>query len=341
MASLPVELLTAIFDEYANNLSVLHACTLVNRNWCAVALQDLWAKPFTLLLSSQEEQSSMNRVDNLITTFLECFSDVNSHEKLLCKKYSKKFPLDYSLYLKKIDFSEILKLTSESGICNNDSARLKIIYLAINHCPNLERLSLTELPYDQSQFLDSVESLPNLRILRLDLNLDAKIFSTFAKIAHNLKIISVGVQKKEMEFKLHDDHNHELQTLIQSQHQLKAFAMKNIIVKMRSVFILLESQLDSLKLLHLEDIDIGCVSDDFNIKPIKFHQLASIQLKSCQIETGGLKPIFEADLPKLQQLELAYTRWDCKSDWTSLHQKYKNQIVDSGVNVVGNAFYFH
>ena len=38
---------------------------------------------------------------------------------------------------------------------------------------------------------------------------------------------------------------------------------------------------------------------------------------------------------------LTYTEWDCETDWTSLHQKYKKQIVDSGFNVVGDVFYFH
>ena len=97
MASLPCELLAIIFAEHANDSSTLHSCTLVNRNWCVVALQYLWAKPFTLLSSNPRRGPSQS--DNLITTFVECFTDVDVLVTALRirKKYRKKFPFDYSL----------------------------------------------------------------------------------------------------------------------------------------------------------------------------------------------------------------------------------------------------
>src|SRR6185369_209845 len=95
---LPCELLTMIFDECADYPSTLHSCILVNRRWCAIALQHLWARPFTSLNSSPRIWLKFcQSVENLMTTFIECFTDVDSLENSaqLCKKYNKKFPVDY------------------------------------------------------------------------------------------------------------------------------------------------------------------------------------------------------------------------------------------------------
>src|SRR6185369_11908533 len=155
MASLPFELLAMVFDEYADNRSMLHSCILVNRNWCAVALQYLWAKPFTLLYSSPR---TSRLVDNLITAFIECFTDADSLKNALRlrKKYSKKLPLDYSFYLKEIRFSEILSLTKNSTIFDSDDVRIKITRLAIKYCPNLKTLSLKHFNTYQGQLLVSI-----------------------------------------------------------------------------------------------------------------------------------------------------------------------------------------
>src|SRR6185312_867610 len=115
MDSLPSELLEIIFDEHADDSSTIYSCVLVNRKWCAIALQYLWAKPFTSLLSSPKRNSS-RLVENLLATFIECFTEVYilKDTAQLCKKHIKKFPFDYSLYLKEIRFFEIQNLAQQS-----------------------------------------------------------------------------------------------------------------------------------------------------------------------------------------------------------------------------------
>ncbi|CAG8662258.1 7548_t:CDS:1, partial [Paraglomus occultum] len=95
MASLLLsELLAMIFDDFADDLNTLHSCILVNKNWCAAALPVLWARPFTLLRQLldrilvdflagdgplfRKEDRFGRFAGNLITTFIECFTDVDS-----------------------------------------------------------------------------------------------------------------------------------------------------------------------------------------------------------------------------------------------------------------------
>jgi len=326
MTSLPYELLAMIFDEHANDLFTLHSCILVNRTWCMAALQLLWAKPFTLLYSSPSRRNN-RLVENLLATFTECFTDVDAlnNASRLRKKYSKKFPLDYSLYLKEIHPGDIYSLAAQT---NKHYCVRKIARLAIKYCPNVETLSLTSpnILIDQNQFLVSIKSLPRLQNLSLYFHSAGNIFNILSKVAHNLKSISVKVCWDGV-YTFEKRSPYGLQKLIQSQHQLKTFTIQTVTVKMRPLFKLLESQSNSLKSLVFEYVYFDY--DDSNIEPIKFHQLTSIYIKDCTILKGGLESIFETDLPKLQKLEFENTEWRCKDDWILLQNKYRNQIIDS------------
>ena len=101
---------------------------------------------------------------------------------------------------------------------------------------------------------------------------------------------------------------HGLKKLVQSQHQLKTITIEKGAAKMRTIFKILESQSSSLESIILKSFRFH--SDDFSIEQIKFHQLERISIKSCIVFNGGLKSIFEADLPKLQQLELKNIDWE-------------------------------
>src|SRR5438128_11091651 len=104
-ASLPYELLEMILDAYRNDITTLHSCVLINKNWCGVAIQYLWARPFRLLYSSLSRMDK-NRVDNLMTTYIKGFTDVDDIKEEYFdpkRKYNKQFPLDYNSYLKEID----------------------------------------------------------------------------------------------------------------------------------------------------------------------------------------------------------------------------------------------
>src|SRR6185312_1516698 len=231
MASLPHELLAMVFDECADDPSALHSCILVNRDWCAVALQRLWAKPFTLLFPNPRRRTS--RSVNLIITFIECFTDIKAFENTmrLCKKYSKKFPFDYSLYLKEICCKEIFALTRRSTRFDSDDVRVKIIRLAIKYCPNLKTLSLKGFITYQGQLLISIKSLPRLQTLALHSSLSSTTFNTLSRVAKNLKSISFEIDGNQ-EYNLEQELHHGLQKLIQSQHRLKTITIKYVTAKM-------------------------------------------------------------------------------------------------------------
>ncbi|CAG8552906.1 4859_t:CDS:1 [Paraglomus occultum] len=321
--SLPKELFKIIFDEHEDDLFTLHSCILVNRNWCIVALQYLWARPFTLLLSSQKA-GHVQSIENLITTFIECFTDVDSltHSPQLRKKNNKKFPLDYSFYLEEFRFKEIQVLGWYTKF-NSTDIQAMIAHLAVAYCPNLTTLSLTShSPYRADFHIDEKWTLPCLQNLSLSLILDNSVFSTLSRAAHNLKSLSV---KGPGGYNFAEQVPHYgLQNLIQSQHQLKTITVKIVITNMSSLFKLLESQSNSLQSIVLEDCRF--YQDDLDIKLIKFHQLASICIKQSWILEGGLKSIIEADLPKLRQLKFENTGI-YESDWILLQNKYQDQLV--------------
>ncbi|CAG8510396.1 4222_t:CDS:1 [Paraglomus occultum] len=325
--SLPYELLRIVFDECAGDPFTLHSCVLVNRNWCVLALQYLWAKPFTLLLSKLKLGSTRS-IENLITTFIECFTDIDSLENALqtCKHNRKKFPFDYSLYLKEIHFHEIHSLGTRTRLNMTNMPIMTVIaHLAIVYCPNLTTLSLTYHASHQLAFyINEKWTLPRLQSLSLSLNLHYGAFCTLSRAAHKLESISVeGLDIHSLAEQI----PHGLTELIQSQHQLKAITIKNIAeIDMGSLFKLLESQSNTLESIVLEGSHL--CQDAIKIEQMKFPQLTTICIKHSWISERGLKVIVEADLPKLKQLKIEDTGLH-ESDWIPLENKYP-QLVYSG-----------
>ncbi|CAG8481498.1 19019_t:CDS:2, partial [Racocetra fulgida] len=83
----PSEILYEIFKHFENDPDNLRSCVLVNRTWCANAIQILWNKPFHLLLSR-----SLDSSHHLISTYLSCLSPDERHNLDLLT-----FPQTYSL----------------------------------------------------------------------------------------------------------------------------------------------------------------------------------------------------------------------------------------------------
>ena len=248
------------------------------------------------------------------------------------QKNSKKFPFDYSLYLKEIYFEEIQALIIWCSKFNLTKMSVSITCLAVAHCPNLTTLSLSIYSLYLVPFsINEGWTLPHLQNLSLPLHFDNSISSTLSRIVHNLESISVedlgyaffNFAKQELLALPHPG----LQKLIQSPHQLKAIIVMGIITKMSSLFKLLESQSNSLESIVLEDIYL--YPDDLITESLKFHQLTSICVKKSYISKEGLKSIIDADLPKLQHLKFENTGL-YESDWILLQNKYLNQVVHSG-----------
>ncbi|CAG8688920.1 27396_t:CDS:2 [Gigaspora margarita] len=70
----PSEILHEIFKHFENEPDYLHSCILVNRAWCANAIQLLWNKPFHLLLNKNLDSSH-----HLISTYLSCLNSDERH----------------------------------------------------------------------------------------------------------------------------------------------------------------------------------------------------------------------------------------------------------------------
>src|SRR6185436_8554494 len=176
--SLPFELLTMILEEYINDKTTLHTCILVNRNWCSVAIQYLWANPFTLLCKNRMSYGipKTRQAEKLMTIFIECFTDASEIlDELGCldKRINKRLPFNYDDYLKELDYKDIKKVVEDwlSGITVPESkiemTTVRVFSLAIQHCRRLQTLNFnTEKSPACSQLhscLSSVQSLPYLR----------------------------------------------------------------------------------------------------------------------------------------------------------------------------------
>src|SRR5438128_2168511 len=178
-STLPYELLAMVLQAYENDLYTLHSCILVNRFWCSVAIQYLWAKPFVLL---RPGSNLKDKIGNFVRTFIECFTDIDTFKGKSDnpkKKHSKKSPFDYAVYLKEISLSDTEHLIANCNwlhqteptnfsarVKENEILSIKIISLAIRYCQQLRTLSLTSQAGPSYRHLNkilvSVKSLPQL-----------------------------------------------------------------------------------------------------------------------------------------------------------------------------------
>src|SRR5262245_4193366 len=60
-STVPSDCLREIFRHLEHDRNSLRACTLVNRDWCATAVEALWSQPFLLAFSCEENCSCTER----------------------------------------------------------------------------------------------------------------------------------------------------------------------------------------------------------------------------------------------------------------------------------------
>ena len=337
--SLPPELLTMILNELIHDIAALHSCILINRNWYRASIQYLWAKPFTLLYTCLKLENSRyraetlkpisrQRAENLMQTFIECFTnvdDIKEELEILEKKSRKEASFDYSQYLREIHFNEVWKLVvcwlnldlsygryscdTKDSMNRTERLTVRIISFAIQYCQQLRVLSLTPwnvLSYQQlSQFIVPTKKLPQLRSFTWESKRShRRVFGALSRVAHNLESLSVDFYYRK--YHLKKKSRDTFQRLVQIQHQLKSITIKNLYTDMGSVMELLRLQSASLK-----SIKFSCVNFDSTCsssEAAKLNKLKNLELLSCTIRTThGIKAFIMADLPCLQQLTVKST----------------------------------
>ncbi|CAG8523533.1 2649_t:CDS:1 [Paraglomus occultum] len=316
---LPHEILTMITDKFSDNSATLYSCILINKNWYSAAIQHLWSNPFTLLCAYRYRcvDDYRRKAKNLLTTFIECFTDMESIKEesvslYLERKHSKKLIFDYSLYLKEIYFGEVQDLLCKWCHLKLDDCKFShdlvdrmavgIIRFAIQYCPRLKTLFFPH-KFPSILLIQSLafaRDLPQLRNFIWASHYSHKeVFIALSKVAHNLELISVDFRTRRN--CLDEGSMDAFQALIRSQHRLKTVRIRKLNIGMDFMLELLQTQSSSLEWLSFEHTDFG--SDDSKFGPFKFPQLKRLKLGQCvTISTHGLASIIMADLPNLQQL---------------------------------------
>ncbi|CAG8653279.1 10577_t:CDS:1, partial [Paraglomus occultum] len=269
------------------------------------------------------------KANNLLTTFLECFTDLESIKEesvglSLKKKLSKNLICDYSLYLKEIHFVDVQHLYRWRYLALNDrkfndvvdKMAIRIIRFAIQYCHRLQTLVL---PHEFPSILlikslAFARALPQLRnFIWASHHSHKEVFAALSKVAHNLESISVDFCTKWNS--LDEGSMDAFQDLVRSQHRLKAVTIRNLNVNMVFMLELLKTQSSSLESLTFEHTDFSSNNSNTHADQqtreeladlsltFKFPQLKRLKMRYCGVlSTHGLASIIMADLPNLQQL---------------------------------------
>ncbi|CAG8552525.1 2975_t:CDS:2 [Paraglomus occultum] len=210
-------------------------------------------------------------------------------------------PFNYNIHVKKLCVWDIRKLYG-IGSCSSNSAAFKMILLAIQRCPKLEKISLKGCE-ERGSYLRGMLSVPSLRALCLPLPYTDSVFDllcALSRTAHNLETISIISNDK---FILEESLEHDcLQLLIQSQNRLKKIKMTKVEIKLCSLFKLLESQSNSLESIVLKECIILKDDPDFMPGSITFHRLTNLCMSKCELSIGMV--IVRAHVPNLKRFDV-------------------------------------
>jgi hypothetical protein len=198
-STLPTLCFDEIFAYLHGDISSLHACALVNRNWWWHAIRELWRDPF-IIVKSQERRK---KLFNLLLLFLD-----ESNTKSLREPYLS--------YMKKFNFSELVKAGKSKDRIDLKSIKA-LSHVIVSHSNNLQELDNDLIaPYFQNRFYINQRQLAvtqcnffefpganisftNLKCLFID-NLNAyEILKTAINIAPGLTEITIRLYCQKYE----------------------------------------------------------------------------------------------------------------------------------------------
>ncbi|CAG8533021.1 1782_t:CDS:1 [Paraglomus brasilianum] len=350
-ASLPCELLVMILHMNGDDCSILRSHMLVNKAWHNVAIQYLWAKPFTLLyekyIASGRRRTFKQRAENLLTTFIRSFTDaqlVNERVDSLVKMCSKSSQsTNYNLHLKEIYLKEIQELVAlwidlsleyhkyshVTGDRTNKLAHI-IVGLVIQHCQQLRKLSLIPLNAPSyhllGQLFDSAKDLSQLRVFSWKGTSYMKIFSILSELACNLEEVSFNFYNMKLYYYKETDN---FQKFVQSQRRLKSITIERLLTNMSSMLKLLNVHSESLE--SIQWVYVCFDTDDLSAEQIELCQLKSISMRCCDVTEGGLNSLSVANIPRLQQLVIG----NCNIpdvDWEQFFHKHGKALIDIDIS---------
>lgn len=163
---LPVECLIEIFEfiiQQNFDYYTLRSCSLVNRQWCAVAIPMLWEEP---LMNLQQHELAHEKICMLITTYIMCLSD---EAKIILSKCGVKMTptlkrratFNYASYLRHLDNVILFDATEMwIGSCNTTPSEEQCFI------PIFQTYQLLEQLYNN--FIESCDNLKQLNLRRSD-----------------------------------------------------------------------------------------------------------------------------------------------------------------------------
>jgi len=320
-SALPAELLTMILSEHINDCSTLHSCILVNKSWFSIAIQYLWADPFSLFCDNSHMMEMFKYIARdekakiLLTSFIECFMSMEEFLKnpaYLTKKHCKHPVFDYSNYLRELDSSSITRVVGNCLFILDSHHRQererisgRIFLLATQYCQHWHTFSFRATrPLIMTRLSKQLakKDLSQLKKLTLDTHKPSKmVFDSLAKVAHNIKSLSIDTGRGST-YTFQTEPKDSLQNLIESQCRLRNITIGSIHSDMVLLLQLLKKKAHSLESITLADVTLGLDKDQ---KPeyIEFPKLKSLDIKvSTSFPTRIMKNLLKLGLPNLRKL---------------------------------------
>jgi len=175
------------------DISTLYASSLINRHWCQVVVQSLWAEPFSLLITSWAARASINkhnRAERLISTYLAC------------KENGATF--DYPVFLKKLDLLDVDFVVHESSpeIHEHRIVKKALTDLLATRCTGLTILTIEEMSYSSDMCqCTSIDLFPTNGTFWTLTDFvytyplpKAKILNTMAATCQSLKRLAISLE---------------------------------------------------------------------------------------------------------------------------------------------------
>ncbi|CAG8592441.1 10074_t:CDS:2 [Paraglomus occultum] len=316
--TLPYEVLRAVLDVYADDGATLHSCILINKNWFAIAIQYLWAKPFNLMCKnarSYKKSDRSKRAANLLQSFVECITTFDAVFEKMClhnKESNKKSPLDYSEYVKELNWTDVCSVvwslsrldTAVNSIHADKDSRVecitaKIIAMAVQYCTELQFLSLEPRELSTHNYLQScfasIKSLPRLRHFSWGSSMsETDALCQLATIAQNLESVTINHCHQNVEFI-----SENIALLVRSQHRLKSFTVKHGDLEMHAILDLLQVCANSLESITFSGV---VLRQNQETESVRFPKLKCIKIDTCtHISSSSWEPLLAADFPNLRE----------------------------------------
>ncbi|CAG8666049.1 4054_t:CDS:1 [Acaulospora morrowiae] len=354
---LPSELLQKIFSYFSpEDIKILHACILVNRQWCRNAVALLWLNPF--LTSSSPK---------IISTYVSFLSDdVKKNVGIRESEYCGHSLFDYPAFLREFDFKCVNRAVSawllsrkplkEKNMCDSSdkSDNAKSLSTSLLLFQEICKVLLTRSRHISSFTIDVTEFDPSADLLYQTINLceinlsrlgnlvlsgnfnKSRVLCAFDKVSRNIRSLTIAEDTRNGPSTEVVTPMQPMADFITAQHRLTEFTLEQCI-HFTDILPALTTQ--EATLTHV--IFRNCwfrnhiIGDALsNLRGCK--NLVSLRFEQCfALINNVLKPLSKVRYPKLEYFEYSPQAWSY-SEWDHFSRELPKNELSSFLSINGS-----